>query len=63
MRKPGRLGLWDVGEADYVVLCDPCAARADEDGAMPGAEVIERGGWLLDETCDRCGRAHRTEEE
>lgn len=49
-----RLGLWDTGEVDAVVLCDRCADRMSRDGMMPAAELLERGGWILDETCDRC---------
>ena len=54
VRTVRRLGLWDTGETDHRVLCDQCADRLSRDGEMPAAELLERGGWLLDETCDRC---------
>ena len=57
-----RLGLYDVGYADrLVVLCDDCAEEANRAGWMP--ELCERGGWLIDEQCDRCGVNNTREDE
>jgi len=48
------LGLYDIDRpGSLIVLCDKCAAALLDDGWMP--ELVERGGWLVDESCDRCG--------
>ena len=49
------LGSYDIDRpgTNLLVLCNKCAKALSDDGWMP--ELVERGGWLVDESCDRCG--------
>ena len=50
------LGAYDVdSDGGLVVYCRACAKVMSRAGEMAGAELVERGGWLVDEFCDRCG--------
>jgi len=50
------LGAYDVdADGGLMVYCRACADVLSRRGEMPGAELVERGGWVADEHCDRCG--------
>jgi len=50
------LGAYAVDDdGGLVVYCRACARKLSRSGDMAGAELIERGGWLIDEHCDNCG--------
>ena len=52
------LGAYEIdNESGLTVLCRACAKRMSRNSEMPGAELVERGGWLEDEHCDKCGDA------